>query len=75
MIKKIPITLKRLLNRNYRALYRRGQINGNLALTETGERNFLNFMLSQSDNAMKFADYVREEYAKTDEEESEDTEE
>lgn len=72
MLKKIPGTIKRLLDSSYRTLYRRGKINGDLALTDDGHKAFNNYMLTVGGNVKGFAKYVQDENKKESEEEEEE---
>ena len=45
-LRKIPSTLKRHLNPNLKAMYKVGFINGDLALTDTGKSEILNYLIT-----------------------------
>ena len=45
-LRKIPGTLKRHLNPNLKAMYKVGFINGDLALTDTGKSEILNYLIT-----------------------------
>lgn len=74
MLKKIPITLKRVLNKSWRTLYKHGKINGDLSLTGEGQDDFANYLLCQGNNAEGFATFVKASNAKDEDEEEEEDE-
>ena len=47
MLKTIPNRLKRLLNSNFRAFYSLGWVDGDLNITEEGEKALINFLFDK----------------------------
>lgn len=59
-LKKIPSTLKRIIDKDLQAMYKVEFINGDLALTEKGEKELLNHLISVSANKKAMSDIARE---------------
>jgi len=59
MLKKIPSTLKRILDKDLQAMYKVGFINGDLALTAEGEKEVLNYLITVTATKKAISDIAK----------------
>ena len=58
-LRKIPSTLKRILDKDLQAMYKVGFINGDLALTAEGEKEVLNYLITVTATKKAISDIAK----------------
>ena len=59
-LKKIPNTLKRIIDKDLQAMYKVSFINGDLAITEKGANELMNYLITIPSNKKALSDIAKE---------------